>query len=117
MTLPKRIQRKRVKGWKAPEGTVHCTRPGKYGNPFAIGDIEPGCMCGACMMIDKKEVQGYYRQWVRGSLAHTAFGKDCPPPDLTPLLNAKYLSCFCKEDDPDCHLVVILEELGMMQND
>jgi hypothetical protein len=31
---PKRIQRKRTKGWKMPENTVMVGRPGKFGNPF-----------------------------------------------------------------------------------
>lgn len=35
--MPKRIQRKRTKGWKMPPNTVNCTRPGPYGNPFKIG--------------------------------------------------------------------------------
>lgn len=34
---PKRIQRKRSKGWKMPEGAVSVTRPGKWGNPFKVG--------------------------------------------------------------------------------
>src|SRR6185437_10542536 len=37
MSEPKRIQRKRTKGWKMPEGAVNVTRPGKHGNPFKIG--------------------------------------------------------------------------------
>jgi hypothetical protein len=33
--MPIRIQRKRTKGWKMPENTIDCTRPGPWGNPFA----------------------------------------------------------------------------------
>lgn len=33
---PKRIQRRRTKGWKMPEGAVYVGRPGKWGNPFAV---------------------------------------------------------------------------------
>jgi hypothetical protein len=36
MILPRRIQRKRTKGWKMPPNTVSVTRPGKWGNPFYI---------------------------------------------------------------------------------
>ena len=32
----KRIQRKRVKGWKMPENTVYVGRPTKWGNPFRV---------------------------------------------------------------------------------
>lgn len=35
--MPVRIQRRRTKGWKMPEGAVSVTRPGPYGNPFVIG--------------------------------------------------------------------------------
>lgn len=34
MKQPRRIQRKRVRGWKKPANTVNITRPGKWGNPF-----------------------------------------------------------------------------------
>ena len=34
--LPKRIQRKRVKGWKIPENTIYVGRPSKWGNPIKI---------------------------------------------------------------------------------
>ncbi len=35
--MPKRIQRKRIKGWRMPENTVSVCRPGKWGNPFPVG--------------------------------------------------------------------------------
>ena len=31
---PQRIQRKRTKGWRMPEGAVYVGRPTKWGNPF-----------------------------------------------------------------------------------
>jgi Domain of unknown function (DUF4326) len=31
---PKRIQRKRTKGWKMPPNTVYVGRPTRLGNPF-----------------------------------------------------------------------------------
>lgn len=33
----KRIQRKRTKGWRMPEGAVSVCRPGIWGNPFKPG--------------------------------------------------------------------------------
>ena len=32
--MPKRIQRKRTKGWKMPVGSFYVGRPTKWGNPF-----------------------------------------------------------------------------------
>ncbi len=40
--MPKRIQRRRVKGWKMPKGAVNCTRPGRYSNPYRIGETYGG---------------------------------------------------------------------------
>lgn len=34
MSAPRRIQRKRIKGWRMPEGAVYVGRPGRWGNPF-----------------------------------------------------------------------------------
>jgi len=35
MRKPRRIQRKRVKGWRLPHGATCVAPPGKWGNPFA----------------------------------------------------------------------------------
>ena len=32
---PQRIQRKRARGWRMPEGAVYVGRPSRWGNPFA----------------------------------------------------------------------------------
>jgi len=37
VTEPRRIQRKRVKGWKLPEGAVCVTRGTRWGNPWREG--------------------------------------------------------------------------------
>jgi hypothetical protein len=34
--MPKRIQRKRTKGWKMPEGSVHVGWPTRWGNPYPV---------------------------------------------------------------------------------
>jgi hypothetical protein len=34
---PKRIHRRRTKGWRMPEGAVNVGRPGPWGNPFQHG--------------------------------------------------------------------------------
>lgn len=33
---PQRIQRKRTKGWRMPEGAIYVGRPSRWGNPFRI---------------------------------------------------------------------------------
>ena len=36
--MPKRIQRKRRKGWRIPEGTVYVGRPTKWGDPHNVSN-------------------------------------------------------------------------------
>ncbi len=35
---PQRIQLKRTKGWRKPEGVIVVSRPTKWGNPFRVGE-------------------------------------------------------------------------------
>jgi hypothetical protein len=37
---PQRIQRKRTKGWRMPEGAVYVGRGTKWGNPFVVGKTQ-----------------------------------------------------------------------------
>lgn len=37
---PVRVQRKRTKGWRMPEGAVYVGRGSRWGNPYRIGDAQ-----------------------------------------------------------------------------
>lgn len=37
--MPKRIQRKRSKGWKMPKNAVYVGRPTKWGNPWSVKGV------------------------------------------------------------------------------
>jgi hypothetical protein len=39
---PSRIQRKRTKGWRAPEGAVYVGRPTRFGNPARLIRVDHG---------------------------------------------------------------------------
>ena len=105
--MPKRIQRKRTKGWKMPPNTVYVGRPTKWGNPFASN------FAGL-----RKHEQGK----VRGSLAerYRAWVNVCNHlstidiPRITTELRGKDLACWCPLVDKDgkpvpCHADVLLE--------
>lgn len=36
MTKPRRIQRQRQRGWRAPAGAIYVGRPTRWANPFAV---------------------------------------------------------------------------------
>ena len=93
-----RVQRKRVKGWRMPPNTVSVCRPGKWGNPFRVGD-------GLHKTI--VECVEAYKRWIE---AGTNYVSDESPPSIEEIqseLRGKNLACFCKLDQP-CHADVLL---------
>jgi len=40
--MPERIQRRRTRGWRMPEGARYIGRPTRYGNPWRITQAEDG---------------------------------------------------------------------------
>lgn len=78
---PRRIQRRRTKGWKMPPNTIYVGRPSKWGNPFwGLGAADD------------------FRMWasnkrLRGDL-HELRGKD--------------LACWCALDRA-CHADILLK--------
>jgi hypothetical protein len=92
---PKRIQRKRRKGWRLPPNTICVTRPGPWGNPFIVqtdAQAEVGCSAESAVRL--------YRQWLLliPGLRQT-IRRD---------LGGKNLACWCKPGTP-CHADVLLE--------
>lgn len=128
--LPIRIQRKRTKGWKMPENTVSVTRPGKWGNPFVVGEEAPSILDEMYSkftwqtMPEYLDGNDYLSYGVRGHEipdSQTAvrlfkqmldWMNDKKRPqlhrDFISPLKGKNLACFCKEGDP-CHADVLLE--------
>jgi hypothetical protein len=103
---PKRIQRKRTKGWKMPEGAIYVGRPTKWGNPFREGD-----------RLDRRD-----RDLLTAERALELFQfTTCPIEDkpgfvtdfelneidIRPL-RGHDLACWCPLDQP-CHADVLLE--------
>jgi hypothetical protein len=90
---PKRIQLSRKKGWRMPPNTVSVARPGKWGNPFRIGDFAIPDAAMAVMV---------FRQWI---VDRMRVGPEQPDPSE---LRGKNLACWCPLDQP-CHADVLLE--------
>lgn len=38
--MPNRIQRRRTKGWRMPEGAVYVGRPSRWGSPFPVNEVQ-----------------------------------------------------------------------------
>lgn len=88
---PKRIQRKRTKGWRMPPNAVYVGRPSKWGNPFQIGLNRSAVV----------SLTRFHHALKSGSLRLTA-------EDVRRELRGKDLVCWCPLDQA-CHAGVLLE--------
>lgn len=117
--LPQRIQARRVKGWRKPEGAVYVGRPSRWGNPYRV------------VLVGRR---GPWEVWLDGLLIgrHTdiesaradavdsfrlaidpAAPRDSLPTyplwrDIERDLAGKDLACWCPLDQP-CHADVLLQ--------
>ena len=123
--MPERIQRKRTKGYRMPEGAIYVGRPTKWGNPWAItepdatedfwvveatqpkGDfvVRVSWLWDGPLYFDSPEgavafAVAMYRAWVILLVVHGDV-------DLSDL-RGKDLADWCALDQP-CHADVLLE--------
>lgn len=98
MKKPKRIQRKRTKGWKMPKNTVYVGRPSKWGNPFKV-KMDEGNKPKNKMLPVLAALWTYKNHL--GKLMKA--GKI----DITEL-KGKNLACWCKPGEP-CHADILLK--------
>jgi len=98
--IPKRIQRKRTKGWKMPPNTVYVGRPTQWGNPYRVAKTAP--QVGE--FETASEAVAAYGAYIRANLACSTERFRLP---ITKL-RGKNLACFCPLDQP-CHADVLLQ--------
>jgi hypothetical protein len=113
-TTPKRIQLKRSRGWRKPEGAICVGRPSKWGNPFRVGshlvqgnlrkkrgDIEFAAIVLNREIIDAAEAVAAFRtKLLRGQLGISI-------DDVKRELRGHDLACWCALDQP-CHADILL---------
>jgi len=110
---PKRIQRKRTKGWRLPPNTVCVDRTSRFGNPFIAKECRAAGYEGTDEEIKQRCVKAF-RAWLCDKDGWLNW--DGPESeqakqvilDALPDLRGKDLACFCKEGD-SCHGDVLIE--------
>ncbi len=122
-SAPKRIQLRRTKGWRKPEGAIVVARPSKWGNPFrAVREggfqwVEDHLGASWGSIICSTDREGTRREMVQRSVDLFAL-------HIGPMGNYEYddeklallrsqlaghdLACWCPLDQP-CHADVLLE--------
>ena len=110
---PARIQRRRTKGWRAPDCAVYVGRPTRFGNPARLirTDRGPRIQWGGTGIVggwpsNGQSARGYatelYRTWItRPEQADTLAL-------FRALLHGRDLTCWCPLVEP-CHADVLLE--------
>ena len=90
--MPERIQLRRTKGWRKPEGAIVVSRPSRWGNPYRVG-------------IDgsREDCVLFFRMW----LEETREGRTLAVLALDEL-RGHDLACWCRIGQP-CHADVLLE--------
>lgn len=86
--MPKRIQRKRTKGWRMPKGAVYVGRPTCFGNDFKIGGVDPYSEHHEPMTAER--TVELYRQHLE---VRQKYGD--PQLNIRPYLTGKDLACWC----------------------
>ena len=97
---PKRIQRKRTKGWKMPPNTVYVGRPTIWGNPYRVGQaVGPNAP-----RMTAAEAVTKYREWLEACNKFSTISIEFVRKEL----RGKNLACWCPLGQP-CHADVLLE--------
>ena len=104
--VPRRVQRRRIRGWRKPAGSVIVDRTSRWGNPFAVGrPAGPLAPDPDEIVADRARAVALYQQWYYGpgraglrAAARTALvGHD--------------LVCPCPVGEP-CHGEVLLTDVN-----
>ena len=107
---PRRIQRKRTKGWRAPDGVVNVARPGRWGNPYPI-DLYRVDYPHHDAEQHRFMATSDFRGLVEGRWKHDDLPKYPTVETIRAELHGKTLMCWCPPSDDGvdrCHADVLL---------
>jgi hypothetical protein len=131
--MAERIQRRRTKGWRMPEGAVYVGRPSLWGNPYSLDDVRviypevpPSERAAAAVRLYRRElghfgllsdyaytvpgrtIEAADRRWEAVRQLVDATGAQNMAEYAAVALRGKTLVCWCPLDQP-CHADVLLE--------
>lgn len=108
MSEPKRIQMRRTKGWRKPEGAIVVSRPSRWGNPYRVDEYRddwPGASEHELRRMATSDFHGMVEgRWDIEDENFTYPSFETIRADLA----GHDLACWCPLDQP-CHADVLLE--------
>lgn len=102
---PKRIQRKRTKGWKMPPNTVYVGRGSKFGNMWLITKTHSALQ--ACQLYSVT-IHSIFDRYDTNEPEDELSSNQVELVDSIRKLKGKNLVCWCSIDQP-CHADILLE--------
>lgn len=115
MSEAKRIQLRRTKGWRKPEGAIVVARPTRWGNPVAWSAHQVRDAFTGEIVVATKDAPAAARRIAvdgfRSMLANPEYRaiNNYPGDDeIRSALRGHDLACWCPLDQP-CHADVLLE--------
>lgn len=112
--MPQRIQQKRTRGWRKPEGAVAVGRGTKWGNPYVVHQHTDTCDRETCP-LDAASDRARAALMFRHAVLYPVSGQpEVPTPDeIRVELAGRDLMCWCPLPEPGqpdhCHAAVLLE--------
>lgn len=102
--FPARVHRQRTRGWRKPPGALWVGRPGRYGNPYIIGQtfhVGPPWSGRDVLIRDREHATRLFYQWVTSAQSRAVLAAD---------LAGRSLMCMCPDPEPGqpdwCHAAV-----------
>lgn len=89
--FPARVQHRRTRGWRMPDGVVYVGRPSRWANPFIVSEHQ----------TREQAVANFRRALLDGRLQNSV-------ERVRRELAGRDLACWCPLDQP-CHADVLLE--------
>ena len=111
--IPQRIQRRRDRGWRAPESATYVGRPSRWGNPWRVGfRMTPTSQVAADRFATGLRLRRLDPTTVSftDDEYYALVGIDLYPSDdeIRSALAGRDLMCWCRIDAP-CHADTLLE--------
>ncbi|MQY14982.1 hypothetical protein SRB5_51590 [Streptomyces sp. RB5] len=114
---PRRLQRCRTKGWRAPAGAVYVGRGSLWGNPFRVGDTTPDDWhepFAGVLVRDRAHAVELLRAYLAWRAGQPSGWCSRRGPNfqweraVRAALHGRDLMCWCPADQP-CHADLLLE--------